>query len=187
MQMVATFEREVATTSCLWARWDSNPRHTGPKPAPSGQLGYGPARPLYCARPRRFEKDSVWLWQDGHRYRRFSRRLSIGSPLMWSISRIRRLPHQRSSMPHAAHLCGTPRSSSARRRNAVLVRGEGGSSRLSISCAGLRLGEEDPRKWPCPVKCSVEMPCASMLRFTRARPAPLSTRPRSLSVPSEAE
>lgn len=60
-----------------WARWDSNPRHTGPKPAPSGQLGYGPARLLYCARARgcagmaecadREEKVLVWLWHEGHR------------------------------------------------------------------------------------------------------------------------
>lgn len=46
MEEPRTFESKVRGFSFLWARWDSNPRHTGPKPAPSGQLGYGPAASL---------------------------------------------------------------------------------------------------------------------------------------------
>lgn len=45
-----TFETKVTATLYLWARWDSNPRHTGPKPAPSWPAGVRTRTPtLLCA------------------------------------------------------------------------------------------------------------------------------------------
>src|SRR4051794_18751366 len=50
-------------------------------------------------RPAKF---GVWLWQFGQRKTRFSRRLSLPSPLAWCSAIDSRLPCH-SSMPHSSH------------------------------------------------------------------------------------
>lgn len=88
MEEPRTFESKVRGFLFLWARWDLNPRRTASKAASSSLLGYGPATRclLYWAsrlrRPPPLHHVLVIAWQLGHSNRRFSRRLSLQSPLM---------------------------------------------------------------------------------------------------------
>lgn len=92
----------------------------------------------------------VWLWQLGHRKRRFSGRESFGLPSMWSTCSASGDFRHSGPVPQFSHLCDRPDSMSARLRRAASLRLEPAGETVSTSTSAGGSGAVSPSGGPYP-------------------------------------